>query len=92
MTLRRIPGVGPGPDGVAGAEVLQLVGASWHVTKAEIFAGDAASMELFPSQEDPIGQLLPCNSVLGAFILRGDMYAKADEWVLLEDLKKNNAK
>lgn len=26
-------------------------------------------MELYPSKEDPIGQLLPCNSVLGAYIL-----------------------
>jgi hypothetical protein len=29
--------------------------------------------------------------VLGAFILRGDMHTKADEWMLLEDLKKNDA-
>jgi hypothetical protein len=28
--------------------------------------------------------------VLGAFILRGDMHTKADEWVLAEDLKKSN--
>ncbi|MGH8065486.1 MAG: acetoacetate decarboxylase family protein [Candidatus Entotheonellia bacterium] len=92
MALRRVPGVGPGPNGAAGAEVLQLVGTPWHVTKAEIYAGDAATMELYPSKEDPIGQLLPCNSVLGAFILRGDMYTKTEEWVLIEDLKKNNAK
>jgi hypothetical protein len=37
-----------------------------------------------------VGQLLPVNAVLGAFILRGDMHTKADEWVLIEDLKKNN--
>jgi hypothetical protein len=92
MALRRVPGIGPGPNGAAGAEVLQLVGTPWHVTKAEIYAGDAAGMELYPSQEDPIGQLLPCNAVLGAYILRGDMYTKADEWVLIEDLKKHNAK
>jgi hypothetical protein len=92
MALRRVPGIGPGPNGAAGAEVLQLVGTPWHVTKAEIYAGDAASMELYPSQEDPIGQLLPCNSVLGAYILRGGMYTKSDEWMLIEDLKKNNAK
>jgi hypothetical protein len=30
--------------------------------------------------------------VLGAFILRGDMTTVSDEWVLIEDLKKNNAK
>jgi hypothetical protein len=34
-----------------------------------------------------VGQLLPVNAVLGAFILRGDMHTKADEWVL-KDLKK----
>ena len=49
-------------------------------------------MEMYPSKEDPIGELLPFNGVLGAFILRGDMYTKSEEWVLLEDLKKNNAK
>ena len=91
MGLRRFPGVGPGPNGAAGAEVLQLVGTPWHVTKAEIYAGDAASMELYPSKEDPIGELLPFNSVLGAYILRGDMYTKAEEWVLVEDLKKKKA-
>jgi hypothetical protein len=86
--LRRIPGIGPGPNGHAGAVVLQLVGTPWHITKAEVYAADAASMEFYPSEEDPIGQLLPCNSVLGAYIIRGDMYTKSDEWVLLEDLKK----
>ncbi len=90
--LRRLPGIGPGPDGVAGSTVLQLVSTPWHVTKAEVYAGDAASMELYPSKEDPIGQLLPFNSVLGAFILRGDMYTKAAEWAVVEDLKKNKAK
>jgi hypothetical protein len=54
-------------------------------------AADAASLEFFRSEEDPISQLLPVNSVLGAFILRGDMHTKADEWMLLEDLKKNDA-
>jgi Acetoacetate decarboxylase (ADC) len=91
MALRRVPGIGPGPNGAAGAEVLQLVGTPWHITKAEIYAGEAASLELYPSQEDPIGQLLPCNAVLGAFILRGDMYTQSDEWRLIEDLKKTNA-
>lgn len=91
IALRRFPGVGSGPNGHAGAEVLQLVGTPWHITNAEVYAGDAASMEIYPSKEDPIAQLLPCRAVLGAFILRGDMYTAADEWILLEDLKKNNA-
>jgi len=89
---RRASQVGPGPNGVAGAEVLQLVGTPWHITKATFYAGDAASMELYPLKEDPIGQLLPCNAALGAYIQRGDMYTKSEEWVLIEDLKRNNAK
>jgi hypothetical protein len=30
--------------------------------------------------------------VLGAYILRGDMYTKSEEWVLIEDLKRNKTK
>jgi hypothetical protein len=90
MALRRVPGIGPGPNGAAGSEVLQLVGTPWHVTRAEFYACDAAGMELYQSKEDPIGQLLPCNSILGGYILRGDMYTNAAEWTLIEDLKKNN--
>ena len=90
--LRHVPGVGPGPSGAGGAEILQIVGTPWHITKAEFFAGDAAGMEMYPSKEDPIGELLPFNGVLGAFILRGDMNTKSEEWMVLEDLKKNNAK
>jgi len=89
--LRRVPGIGPGPDGAAGADVLQLVGTPWHVTRADFFAADAADLEIYSSKEDPLAQLLPCNAVLGAFILRGDMYTKSAEWILIEDLKKNNA-
>ncbi len=43
MALRRVPGIGPGPNGAAGAEVLQLVGTPWHITKAEIYAGEGVS-------------------------------------------------
>ena len=89
--LRRVPGIGAGPNGAAGAEVLQIVGTPWHITRADFYVGDAAGMEMYPSKEDPIGELLPFNSVLGAYILRGDMYTKAEEWVLVEDLKKKKA-
>ncbi len=91
VALRRFPGVGPGPNGHAGAEVLQLVATPWHITQADVYAGDAAGMEIYPSEEDPIGRLLPCNAVLGAFVLQGSMYTKSDEWVVLEDLKKNDS-
>jgi hypothetical protein len=87
MALRRFPGIGAGPDGAAGAAVVQLVGTPWHVTNAEVYAADDISMEFYPSKDDPINELLPSNAVLGAFILRGDMYTSADEWVLIEDLK-----
>jgi len=86
--LRRVPGIGAGPNGAAGAEVLQIVGTPWHITRADFYVGDAAGMEMYPSKEDPIGELLPFNGVLGAFIIRGDMYTKSEEWMLLEDLKK----
>ncbi len=89
MGLRRIPGIGPGADGAKGAELLQLVGSPWNVTKAEIFVGENVSMELYPSKEDPIGQFLPFNSVLGAYILRGDLQTDPSNWVLVEDLKKS---
>ena len=46
----RVPGIEPGPNGVAGAEVLQLVGTPWHITKANFYTGDAASLELYPSK------------------------------------------
>jgi len=40
-----------------------------------------------PARPNPAG-----NAVLGGFILRGDMYTKSEEWKVVEDLKKNNAK
>jgi hypothetical protein len=91
MGLRRFPGIGAGPNGVAGADVIQLVATPWRVTKGEIYAADAASIELYSSEEDPLGELLPVNAVLGAWVLRGDMDTNPQEWMLIEDLKKNNA-
>jgi len=49
------------------------------IQQAEIYAGDAASMELYPSKEDPIGELPPFNSVLGTYILRGDMRTRTEK-------------
>jgi hypothetical protein len=91
MGLRRFPGIGAGPNGVAGADVVQLVATPWRVTKGEIYAADAAGIELYSSEEDPLGELLPVNAVLGAWVLRGDMDTNPEEWMLIEDLKKNNA-
>jgi len=82
--LRTFPGIGP----EAGtAQVQQLVGTPWIITEAEIWAGEAPSLDLFATEEDPLMELLPPESVVGAFILRGDMYTDPKEWLLLKDYK-----
>ena len=48
------------------------------------------SVKYSPHSRCVLSQLLPVNAVLGAFILRGDWYTRSDEWVLVEDLKKNS--
>jgi hypothetical protein len=88
MGLRYFPGVGKGPNGVLGADVLQLISTPWVVTKGEIYKGLDTSMELFASKEDPIAKVLPFNAVLGSYIVRGDMYTDAREWVLIKDYLK----
>ena len=70
------------------AEVLQLIGTPWVVTKGEIYEGLDASMDLVPLKEDPIAQKLPFNSVLGAYIVKGTMYTDSAEWPVLHDYNK----
>jgi len=82
--LRTFPGVGP----EAGtAQVQQLIGTPWIITKAEVWAGETPSIDLFATEEDPLAELLPNEGVVGAFILRGDMYTDPGEWLLLKDYK-----
>ncbi|MBW2023200.1 MAG: acetoacetate decarboxylase family protein [Deltaproteobacteria bacterium] len=83
--LRTIPGVGKASGH---AEVQQLIGTPWIITRAEVYAGLNPSIDLIPSIEDPIAQKLPINMVLGAFILRGDMHTDPGQWLLLKDYKK----
>ena len=51
----------------------------------EIYKGLDTSIELFPSKEDPIAKVLPSNAMLGSYIVHGDMYTDAREWVLIKD-------
>ena len=80
--LRTIPGVGKSSDK---AQVQQLIGTPWVITKATVWEGLNASIDFIPSEEDPLAQNLPINMILGAFILRGDMHTDPKVWPLLED-------
>ncbi len=80
--LRTIPGVGKSS---ATAQIQQLIGTPWVITKATVWEGLDASIDLVPSEEDPLAQNLPINMILGAFILRGDMHTDPKVWPLLED-------
>lgn len=92
LGLLRIPGIGPGPDGAIGAQTIQLVASPWVITKADIFIGAEASVELYPSKEDPLAELLPVDAVIGSYLVRGDLYTDPSNWTLVEDLKKRTAK
>jgi hypothetical protein len=83
--LRTIPGVGKDSDK---AEIMQLIGTPWVITKATVWAGVQPSIDLIPSKEDPIAQMLPINMVLASFILRGDMYTNPKDWTVIRDYKK----
>jgi Acetoacetate decarboxylase (ADC) len=89
MGLRRIQGVGSGPTGQSGAEILQLISTPWVVKKATFYAGEEASLEFYPSAEDPIAQQLPINMVLASVIMRADeMMTDANDWKVEVDLLK----
>ncbi len=62
------PGIGKNSNKSA---VLQLIGTPWVITKADVFAGENPSMELYPSKDDPIAQALPVNAVLASYIHQG---------------------
>jgi hypothetical protein len=80
--LRTIPGVGKDSDK---AQVQQLIGTPWIITRATVWEGLDASIDFIPNEEDPLYEHFPVNMVLGAFILRGDMYTDPKDWPLLED-------
>jgi len=82
--LRTIPGVGKNSGK---AQVQQLIGTPWIITRATVWEGLDASIDLIPNKEDPLADNLPVNMILGAFILRGDMHTDPKVWPLLEDYK-----
>ena len=83
--LRTFPGVGKQANR---AQIQQLIGTPWVITRATVWEGLDASIDLIPSEEDPLAQNLPINMILGAFILRGDMHTNPATWPLLEDYRK----
>ena len=89
MGLRRIQGVGPGPNGAYGAEIAQLVTSPWLMSKGAFYAANDVSLEFYPSKEDPIAQTLPINAVLAGVILQAElMTTTATDWTVAEDLLK----
>jgi hypothetical protein len=80
--LRTIPGVGKDSDKT---QVQQLIGTPWIITKATVWEGLDASIDFIPHKEDPLYDQFPINMILGAFILRGDMYTDPGDWPLLEN-------
>jgi hypothetical protein len=89
MGLRRIQGVGTGPNGSANAVIAQLVTTPWRVSQGAFYTANEVSLEFYPSKEDPIAQMLPINSVLAGVIMRADvMTTNPDEWAIAADLLK----
>jgi hypothetical protein len=89
MGLRRIQGVGPGPNGNKNAVIAQLVITPWRVSQGAFFAANEVSLEFYPSKDDPIAQMLPINSVLAGVIMRADvMTTSPSEWAIAVDLLK----
>jgi len=83
--LRTVPGVG---KQAGEAQVQQLIGTPWIITRATVWEGLDASIDFVPAKEDPLAQTLPVNMILGAFILRGDMHTDPTTWPLLKDYRK----
>jgi hypothetical protein len=82
--LRTIPGIGKDADKT---QVQQLIGTPWVITKATVWEGKMPSIDLHSTLEDPLAKMLPVNSVLASFILRGDMYTDPKDWPILKDYK-----
>jgi hypothetical protein len=80
--LRTIPGVGADSHK---AQINQLIGTPWLITKAEVWAGLEPSVDLIPSEEDPLAELLPVRQTLAGYIIRGDMQTHPEDWLLLAE-------
>ena len=81
---RTFPGVGKNAHTT---EVQQLIATPWIITKAKVWEGLDASIDLLPSKEDPIAKALPVNMILASYILKGDMHTNPKDWILLKDYK-----
>jgi hypothetical protein len=84
--LRRFQGVGPGPNGVTSAQILEVVDTPWVVSKADLYVGQNASLDFYPSKEDPIAQYFPIHTILATIIMRADvMTVDAKDWKVVKD-------
>jgi len=90
MGLRRIPGVGPGEGGSDDAVIAELVSSPWKVSEGEVFAANDISIAFNPSDEDPIAQMLPINSIIGGAILHAEtmVTSPSEDWKVVVDLLK----
>jgi len=86
MGLRRVQGVGPDANNAA---IAQLITTPWVISSGAFYTADEASLEFYPSKDDPIAQTLPVNAVLAGIILRAEvMTTTATDWRMAEDLLK----
>ena len=83
--LRTFPGVG---EHANQAEIIQIIGTPWVVTRAEVWAGVDPTIDFVASEEDPLHDHFPVNAILGSFLLRGDMHTDPSQWLLIRDYKK----
>jgi hypothetical protein len=81
--LRRFPGVGAG---VVSAKILEVVDTPWVVNKADIYVGQDASLEFYPSKDDPIAQYFKINQILATIIMQAEtMTVDAKDWKVVID-------
>jgi hypothetical protein len=84
--LRRFPGVGAGPKGVVSAQILEVVDTPWAVNKADLYVGQNASLDFYPSKEDPIAQYFPIHTILATIIMHADeMTVDPRNWKVVND-------
>jgi hypothetical protein len=82
LGLRFMPGIGKKAKGPA---IFELISTTWVMTPAEIYEGLDPSILLTPNEEDPIAEKLPVNSVLGGYIIKGNMNTLTKEWDVVKD-------
>jgi hypothetical protein len=84
--LRRFPGVGAGPEGILSGQILEVVDTPWVVSKADLYVGQNATLEFYPSDEDPIAQYFPIHTILATIIMHAEvMTVDAKNWKVVKD-------